>query len=65
VISQNKIKIYDASSVSLDASNQIQGKDKTFSQYSFVPVNDNPDFTFEGPKKLIFSKKEGKLIITT
>ncbi|MBU90392.1 hypothetical protein CMO94_02520 [Candidatus Woesearchaeota archaeon] len=69
-ISQNKVKIHDASSVSLDVNNKIQGKDKTFSQYSFVPVKDNYDSSFvpvilDGPKKLVFSKKNGELTITT
>lgn len=34
-------------------------------EYSFVPVNDNPNFIFDGPNKLIFSKKDGKVTITT
>jgi len=64
-ISQNKIKIYDASSVSIDSNSKILGKDRFFAQYSFAPVDDSLQFIFDGPKKLTFSKINGKLTITT
>jgi len=32
-------------------------------EYSFVPVNDNPDFALNRPKKIIFTKTDGKLTV--
>lgn len=55
-VSDNKVKIYDASYSAPE-------NDPFLAQYSFVPVNGNPDFTLGNPKKLFFRKTGGILTL--
>jgi hypothetical protein len=61
-ISQSSVKIYDASLVSVD-NGIIQGSDPNFAKYSFVPVDDNPNIILDRPKRILFSKTDGRLTI--
>jgi hypothetical protein len=61
-ISQNKVKIYSASSVKVD-NGVIQGNDPTPAEHSFVPVHDNPEFILDRPENIIFQKINGRLDI--
>ena len=62
-ISENNVKIYDASLVKLEE-DKITGRDPFFAQYSFSPVSEEPNFIFDKPKKLVFKKENGKLLVT-
>lgn len=53
-ISDNKVEIYEGT---------LEG-DLTSAAYSFVPVKDNPEFTLDKPKKIVFKKTGDKLEIT-
>lgn len=35
--------------------------DPTTSKYSFVPINDKPNYILEGPEKIFFKKEDGKI----
>lgn len=65
-ISQNSVKIYSISFVTLEG-NEIKGNDPTFAKHSFTPVkknaNENLDYKFDQPKRLVFNKANGKLFI--
>ena len=63
-ISENNVKIYDASLIELGEEDEIIGRDLFFAQYSFSPVGEEPNFIFDRPKKLIFKKENGKLLVT-
>ena len=62
-ISENSVKVYDASLVKISNDNKLSGKDIIFAQYSFVPANEKPNFIFDKPKRLVFKKENGELEI--
>jgi hypothetical protein len=62
-VSDGKVKLYGSSFVSLDSSNKIVGIDPIFSQYPFLPGNENINFILDKPKKIKFIKNDGKLSI--
>jgi hypothetical protein len=55
-ISEKKVKVRDKSFSGIS--------DKAFSQYPFVPVNDDPAITLDGPTKIVFKKEKGVLTAT-
>ena len=62
-ISQNKVTLYDAADTEVD-DDVVDSSDNFPSSYSFVPVDDEPEFVLDRPKKIIFSKTNGELTIT-
>ena len=58
-ISENSVKVYDASRVKIGEDKKINGKDMFLAEYSFAPVNEKPNFIFDNAKKIVF-KKENK-----
>ena len=63
-ISNNRVRLYGTSFVRVN-NGIVQGDDPFFAQYSFVTINDNPEFLFDKPNRLKFTKTNGKLTITT
>ena len=53
-IVNNNVKIYEKSYGS-------PGADPKLAQYSFVVVDDNPNFFLDEPENIVFEKKDGKM----
>jgi hypothetical protein len=63
-ISENSVKVYDASLVKIDKDKNIIGNDLMLAEYAFAPANEKPHFILERPKKLSFKKENNKLYLT-
>ena len=56
-ISADKVEIDDPSFGAPES-------DPTLASYSFVPVDDKPNFILNNPKKIVFKKEKGVLTVT-
>ncbi len=56
-ISDNNVEIYEASFATAES-------DPTLAKYTFVSVDDNPNFILDKPTEIVFKKENGILTVT-